>query len=86
MELRKIVYVEFYSPWLSGGYSEKLLCNNNKLFKAVGFVFKETDEEIIIGVGESNGQYLHQVSIPVGLIKGVPIELKHPYNCEHPEN
>lgn len=83
MKQRKIVYIEFYSPWLSSGYSQSLISNNNKLFRAVGFIFRDNPDEIILGLGESDGQFLHQVSIPKGLIKGEPIELNQPFT--HPE-
>lgn len=83
MTNRKIIFIEYYSPWLCGGYDTKILNNNNKLFRAVGFVMRESECEIVIALGESRGQYLHQVSIPRGCIKGTPCELESP--LQHPE-
>lgn len=82
MQKRKIIYLEFYSPWMCGGYSPKLVTSDNDLFQAVAFVISETDEVLNLALGESNGNYLHEIRVPKGCIKpGSLIELPKPIAC-----
>jgi hypothetical protein len=79
---RKIVYVEFYSPWLCGGYSINTINGNNDLFEAVAFVISETDSVYNLALGESQANYLHEIRLPKACIKTI-IELPKP--MMHPE-
>lgn len=83
MQERKIIYLEFYSPWMLGGYSQKTIGADNDLFQAVAFVINETDTVLNLALGESNGNYLHEMRIPKACIKpGSLIELPRPLKCE----
>lgn len=82
MTNRKIVYIEFYSPWLFGGYSTTTVDQKNDLFEAVAIIISEDEQVVKVALGESQGNFLHQVRLPRSCIKTI-IELPKPFICEN---
>ena len=73
MKNRDIVEIEYYQIWTQNGYGKQLESNiNNRLFKSVGYLFREDEDKngvIILGMGESEGNYFNQLIIPKQCIK-----------------
>lgn len=85
MTKRDLVYIEFYSPWLCGGYSTSNVPSSNDLFQAVALLISEENGVYNMALGESKGQYLHQIRLPKSCVKTF-IQLPKPVDPEMLKN